>query len=254
MKYFFTTITIIFFLSNYSWSQTKYPKTSTYSNLEIKNQLNEIKLKLDTTFFQLSNKKDEVNKVFLLQEKGNEFDISSILGILGFLISIYGIWYTKRSFHKEKANKHFEFLSDIDKLLIDNPSLWEIYDKDIGFYNTLGANPQKQGWLDGQLDAFCYLHLNNFEFVFLYPPSKDSLKKTWRDYMIHLIVSSTRFREILIKESVGYIYDIHYRKNMIKYLNLANSILPYYNEYLANTITVEKYYEKANEILNQVSK
>lgn len=251
MKTIYVLLLLLFvLLSNEFWSQINVNNPK-FSNFEIKKELNQIQLNALDSGFENTQKVDNGSAS---EENDNNPSTADILGILGFIISLLAFIYSYLSFQKEKANKHFELLFDIDKLLIDKPYLWEIYDKYKGIYTSSSPTAINQGWLDGQLEAFCYLHLNNFEFVFRYPPSNRTSKKTWRNYMIDLIVSSTRFKKILTKESKGYIYNKNYRKNMLKYLKLSQKIEPIYDEYIANTITIEEYYRRVHEKLNEAIK
>jgi len=174
--------------------------------------------------------------------------------LLTFLISAFALILSYRTLQKERSNRHLDFLSEVDKLLIANPCLWAIYDKEKDNYPATKCSPTNENELEGKLNAFCYFHLNNFELVFLYPPSRRKAKKTWEDYMIHLIVSSTKFRDILTKESSGYVYNEEYQERMVKLLTVANNILPYFEEYKSDKIERSQYYSKPKEILKQAQR
>src|SRR4051812_22113497 len=99
---------------------------------EIKEELKRINLKVDSSLSKEMDTTIKLNGVYLLSEKNNDEKVlnilASIVGLLGLLTAVGGIIFTYRSFQKERSNKQLDFLSEIDKMLIDNPYLWTIYD------------------------------------------------------------------------------------------------------------------------------
>jgi hypothetical protein len=252
MKLFVISLIMIFpvFING---QKNDNPKSKANPEHTLMTELKIIQLKIDSSLSHKLNEGQQLKGVYLIDKKNNDdnlFNIfSSLIGLLGLATAIGSIIFTYRSFQKEKSNRQIEFLSEIDKMLIDNPYLWTLYDTRKAQF-TLSNNAKiTQQELDGQLDAFCYYHLNNFELVFLYPSANKETRKTWKDYMVHLIVSSTEFRQILTKESDGYIYNEPYRKQMKDFLALAKKIIPFYTQYVANSISQADYYKAAREIL-----
>jgi hypothetical protein len=161
-------------------------------------------------------------------------------------------FYTLR---KERNNKQLEFLAELDKMIMNDPVLWAIYDKHIATFIKAENSAITPELLDGKLKAFCYFHLNNFELVFLYPPLWFNSLRTWEDYLVHFIVSSTLFRLIVDKQCEGYVYNPRFIKWLKKVRALSEIVQPAFDTY-KNSGFVEQhlYYKSAKVALQNARK
>lgn len=205
---------------------------------------------------QKSEQDDKIDRLCdaLLRKESREDNtntISLIVAFAGTVIGGFGIALTFHSVKKERSNRQIDFLSEVDKLLMQDPYLWAIYDIHQEKFKISVSSQMTQDELDGKLDAFCYFHLNNFELVFLYPSQVKASRKTWTDFMVHLMVSSTKFKEIATKESTGYIYNEDYQKIIIKLLRVADQIIPSYLQYRTDESKRQEYHTAAKRILNE---
>lgn len=182
-------------------------------NIDSNFKLNSLKKHNKFTFVFEPTTKDIYDKINSIA--------NSIVGILGFLIGMFAIVLTKKSWHKEISNKNNDFLSDINKLLIEKPYLWAIYDNKRDDFPVTNKTKPTINELNGQIEAFCYLHLNNFELIFQYPSKNKEVNESWNNYMVDLIANSTKFRDIIIKETNGKMYDVSYIRKMKELLNDA---------------------------------
>jgi hypothetical protein len=247
---------ILLFCTLCTYGQKAVKKKSQMDEVTM-SRLKLIQLKIDSSLTHKIDSIHSLTSVFLLDKENSDDNlfnvVTAVIALLSLLTSVGGIIYTYRSFQKEKSNKQIDFLSEIDKMLINNPYLWTLYDTRKSNFTITGCNNLEVGQqeLDGQLEALCYFHLNNFELVFSYPSANMETRRTWSDYMVHLIVSSTRFREVMKKEADGYVYTAPYRRKMKELLGLAEKIMPFYEQYATDPNSRQVYYDAAKKILNE---
>lgn len=171
--------------------------------------------------------------------------------ILTVSLAAIALFLSYRAFRRDKRNKNLDFLAEVDKQLIATPYLWAIYDihRD-KFQPNDSITPEA---LEMKLTAFCYFHLNNFEPVFrdLFVFNKQHYV-VWRNYMVHLIATSTLFRDIMEREIKGFVYTQDYQKRMERYLKIAQPVIDLYEQRKAGTIDDEVFHSKTNKYLKEL--
>lgn len=241
------------------------------------------------------------------QPISNKKPIEWIMAIAPLLISLAAVWFTIRNRRREKVYKDLAFLTDVDKMMVNDPSLWAIYEKDNLLYSkenkekvaisVIPANGEKvkadvdgiasvlssemkldpekikEASIDGaltltikrnleeealsadaelkrqdKLRAFCYFKLNNFEAA-VARQYKGDTKKTWTKYMVHTILNSPMFKNIVKKESIDIIYSEEFKKKLKEYLEIADIVKKELNKILANPnhkdyAAIEAYYNR----------
>jgi GNAT superfamily N-acetyltransferase len=102
----------------------------------------------------------------------------AMVSFLGFLIGFVTLYLNHRvnvkKTRKEIHENHEKMLIDIDKVLIERPELWEIYDA----YDD-GSDKPTDGERSRREQSFIYQHLNTFNLVFDY--YRNFLRKNWSD-------------------------------------------------------------------------
>lgn len=173
--------------------------------------------------------------------------------LAALLISLLALMISYFVLRKENWNKNLDFISEIDKQFISDPTLWAVYDLEKDKYPLVKqiSKQESEEERTGKLKAFCYYKLNNFDSVFLSTNRWSNNRKAWEAYMVHLIVESSLFKEIVTDASENYIYNIDYRKKLKKFLLLAATLEPTYNDYKTNQTSEKKaiYYATAKKIL-----
>ena len=157
------------------------------------------------------------------------------------MISVLAVSLSLLVVIKEKWNKNLDFISEIDKQFIANPTLWSVYDSESENYPVPKQHPGVETAEEraGKLKALCYYKLNNFESVLLSTFPWSNTRKAWEAYMVHLIIESGLFKEIATEVSENYIYNVRYRKKIKKFLARAATIEPWNKKFLRNEITKE---------------
>jgi hypothetical protein len=64
-----------------------------------------------------------------------------IISALGWIISLVVLYYIQNELKMAIKNRNLSFSSDVDKMLIEHPELWEFYDSHIGKFS--GANKEE---------------------------------------------------------------------------------------------------------------
>jgi len=168
--------------------------------------------------------------------------------LAALLISVLALLLSFIVLNKQNWNKNLDFISEIDKQFITDPTLWAIYDLEASNYplSKSSLTEETDAERKGKLRAFCYYKLNNFESVFLSTYKWSKTRKAWEAYMVHLIVESSLFKDVIEEASDNYIYNINYRKRLIKFIELAESLKKSYDTYkAAPNITAKKNYHNA---------
>jgi hypothetical protein len=144
--------------------------------------------------------------------------ISDILSVLAIGISIYSLRVVEKAKTKqEKNNNHLDFILEIDKMLIEEPRLWSIYES-----HEINRPPYidpDDKLFKAKKDGFLYYILNCLEMVHIEQTeakNEEDLKvwEHWDLYFLKLALDSKRMVE-LMKESIA---DMHYTKSFTTYL------------------------------------
>lgn len=128
--------------------------------------------------------------------------IPVIISLLSLCLAIWAYLLTKR-------HKSYDFIFELNKLMIANPALWTIYDGEKD--NFTGANPEEEK-LKGMIKAQCYYIMNNYELI-LVNESKKNIAG-WKRYIVNLVNNSAAFRKWLDKEMNGEIFGDTFKKNI----------------------------------------
>ena len=143
--------------------------------------------------------------------------------ILPLIVSLVALWFSIQAFGRDKSYQNVAFLSEVDKLLIEHPYLRGIYDDHLAKF-PVGKGMLKdvsQEEYDGKLYAYCYYLINNFEVIFKYSKPGSSNRKSWENYMVHLMRKSTLFKTKVKNASVDNIFDVTYQDELKKLLALV---------------------------------
>lgn len=226
-------------------------------------------------------KLDSTSTVTILQNKTKEDGWDFWKFLIPLLISIAAFWLTVRNQRRDKTYKDLAFLSEVDKMMVNNPELWAIYDrgkdkyrftdkeslefsieplalglkvknnevvKDISSKEEIEYSKIKDLEIDGKaklniekrvqevpltkleevrrvdrLRAFCYFKLNNFEWAMERNHDKQ-IQEAWDNYMIHTVIHSTLFKNILKKERDDIVYSIKFRTKIGQFLSISDKV------------------------------
>lgn len=143
--------------------------------------------------------------------------------ILPLIVSLFALWFSIKAFGRDKSYQNVGFLSEVDKLLIEHPYLRGIYDNQLANFppGTGMLQHVTQAEYDGKLYAYCYYLINNFEVIFKYSKKGSSNRRSWENYMVHLMRESTLFKTKVKNASVDNIFDVTYQDELKKLLALV---------------------------------
>ena len=146
--------------------------------------------------------------------------IPIILSIIALVFSIIGWKYSRISIRQTIKNSYMSALFDIDKQLINTPSLWTIYDefpegliKD----NDPKETGQRRAFIDYHFNLFEVTHTNYTRILFKNRADREfweSMKK----YIIQFFKSSTEARNIFKEENTQQSY-------LTEFVILVNDII-----------------------------
>ena len=146
--------------------------------------------------------------------------IPIILSIIALVFSIIGWKYSRISIRQTIKNSYMSALFDIDKQLINTPSLWTIYDefpegliKD----NDPKEKGQRRAFIDYHFNLFEVTHTNYTRILFKNRADREfweSMKK----YIIQFFKSSTEARNIFKEENTQQSY-------LTEFVILVNDII-----------------------------
>lgn len=148
--------------------------------------------------------------------------------------------------HILRGHKRFDFLSNIDCIMLDNPQLWSIYDTRKN--SIIATDPDK---LENEKEAFCHYILNNFEAA-LVGSRFNKRKRAWKRYLISLIVESTEFRKVAMRAQNDYIYNEPFQKIIAQHILAANDIMPLYKRYRDGELSQTQYHIQAYRTLKKL--
>ena len=92
----------------------------------------------------------------LLSEKPNNFSwdslctfnndtLATLISALGWIVSAIVLYYIQQELRLVVKNRNLGFSSEVDKMLIDNPELWEFYDSHVGKFSVRIGNEYRKG-------------------------------------------------------------------------------------------------------------
>lgn len=129
-------------------------------------------------------------------------DFKTVIVIFALLISIVTFIHTSQ---KSWGEYIINMQLDIDKMLVDSPELWAIFDS---HKNIEDASPHGQA----KREAFIYLHLDMFELVYDYYKNFRLCSRwknhwvTWERYIEEFLRSSSQARGIFANERIDRLY------------------------------------------------
>jgi hypothetical protein len=179
-----------------------------------------------------------------------------ILPILALSVAVYALFSSIYTVRVQQPKQ--DFLPAIYRMIIEKPYLSAIYDIDKDKFSNppKGMTPEE---FKGSMMAFCYLYLRSFEMVFWDRVFKQTRgkrteeKRIWENRVIHLMVSSTLFRQIKEKEMDGNRYNPWFRARMKIFLIIAEQLIPLFEKQKAGGITQLEYYDVSKELLEKAS-
>jgi len=150
-----------------------------------------------------------------------------------------------------KKNKSYDFLFDYNKKLIDDPSLWAIYDNinKADFLNPFEDSTK----LDLKIDALGYYLLNNFELVFSNTSIWSNSRIGWARYMSEIFRRSQLFRFLLYKNIEPKIRDkIMFGCDITKFEKIIEEDhIQLYSSYYMSQLTTILSFAKENKKFNR---
>lgn len=124
------------------------------------------------------------------------FTFTTFLNELPLLFSVIAALFAALVYQRDNTYKNLTFLESIDKMLIQEPVLWAIYNS---LQDVIGDEWKgKKGQAAGKLDAFCYYIINTIEIVYInthkgWILNNKSMWTAWENYLLELMNKSTRF-------------------------------------------------------------
>lgn len=107
-------------------------------------------------------------------------------------------------------DRRVNFICEVDKMMIETPELWAMYDNHYLSSKALKEDLQ----LAGKIDALCYYILNNLEIAYKanhwYSPQRNAWRKAWRNYLKELYTNSTRFKVAVDYSVKNELYSINF--------------------------------------------
>lgn len=115
--------------------------------------------------------------------------------IITIAFAIVTLIYTSRSLRMMVKARNLTFLGEIDKMMVEKPSLWRFYDS----YNIKKNQDFKAADFDGELLAFTYFKLNHFEIILLDKNMSPRTAKAWHKFMGYCLTHSSVLKEEVVK-------------------------------------------------------
>lgn len=150
----------------------------------------------------ITTKRNEPLKVFLVDGNGKMVEettswkdwvgiIISIITLIVSFTSLVQVGLTKAALHQNVKNRNLNYLSELDRFLIEKPILWQFYDT---YYHQAMSNGEEIVD-ENELRGFIYYKLNHFEITLLEKNMGDMTRMGWDNYMIYCMNHSSKFRE-----------------------------------------------------------
>lgn len=131
--------------------------------------------------------------------------------------ALYQLSLAKKALVQSVDNRNLEYLSEIDRMLIEKPELWRFYDA----YQHKGKKVSK-----GALRGFIYFKLNHFEITLNEEHLRDTTRRSWQNYMIYCLQHSTPFRKeaesILLDKGYKGIFGLRFITNLAELYKAAS--------------------------------
>ena len=140
-----------------------------------------------------------------------------LIAMASLIISLYVAYrawkFNELSTRRASRQAHVQMLFEIDKLLIQYPELWGIYDT-----NPLGEKRDSSPLAVARREAFLYQHFNIFYVVHDYymniitrDKADDDNWKSWETYLKQLFIQSTEARRLFKESRSQEIYTRQFR-------------------------------------------
>lgn len=139
-------------------------------------------------------------------------DIALTISIISFILSLVTVYITYRfnkiTIRNTAKLEHNKLLLEIDKILIDDPELWGIYDN----HPLSKKEDQSDLKLQAKQEAFIYYYLNLFDVIYEFysrqivkNKNDKKLWKAWVQFIEHFLSGCSQARET-VKKSY-HLYD-----------------------------------------------
>jgi hypothetical protein len=148
--------------------------------------------------------------------------------IVSFYVA-YRAWkFNDISTRRSSRETHTQMLFEIDKLLIQYPELWEIYDT-----NSFRQKRDTSPLATARREAFLYQHFNMFETIHDYykniisrDATDESYWDTWKAYIKQMFKESSEARRLFQETHSQEIYNKQFRsfvESIIKEISPTNT-------------------------------
>lgn len=137
-----------------------------------------------------------------------QYIITTTVAIVSLCVSLVTAYFTfvsqRKSLCHAAQQDHLKFLQEIDRILVDRPDLWSIYD------SPLGTPPDPKPL--GRQEAFIYLHFNLFTLIHdFYDSSKLSRadrphRHAWYNYIEQFFAESSMARSLFKDQKTQALY------------------------------------------------
>lgn len=159
------------------------------------------------------------------------------LSLVSLIVATRALVVSEKGIRRAEREWITRMLFDCDKVLIDKPDLWFIWDSSdcTRDHCLLKSHDPKQR---AQEDAFLYQHFNmfaGFDFSYGLEPAEKKLfesrrtfeyRLTWRRYVLQLFRDSKRARDLWKKEQTKEVYSGHFYNTMNRLLESAEKAIP----------------------------
>ncbi|WP_416149088.1 hypothetical protein ACM26V_23025 [Salipaludibacillus sp. HK11] len=122
------------------------------------------------------------------------------------ILAIITIQYNKVTIRNEARVEHNKLMLEIDKMYIDDPDLWSIYD-DHPISDYIEKTPLKRG----KKEALIYYYINFFDIIFdfyhkkIYKNKNDKEDwESWAEFIYHFFNRCSLAREMFRKSATWY--------------------------------------------------
>ena len=247
VKFFSFMLLALAIIPSISYSQNPAPK----HNISSKEKQDTNRSK--TRSISISAIANKTSSEPVPQKKEEKGDLSAIdvlnlvVASLALITSCVAIFYTHRQFERDSGIRSLEFVSEIDKMLMENPYLWQIYDENKERFPV--NDPVQLLELEGKIEAFCYYCINNFELVILRNKEDGLQLYAWKSYMIHTIVHSSIFKKLVNDSCTDFFYSTDYQKVLKELVDISKLVEIYFEKYCKKEIDKYEYNELAKKTI-----
>jgi len=140
--------------------------------------------------------------------------VSLVISLISFFLTSLAVVFTYRfnriTIRNTAKQQHQAILLEIDKMLIEHPELWTIYDD-----HPMSAITEETPELKAKNEAFIFFYLNFFDLVYEFY-NKHIIKnrndketwRSWKDYIEYFLQGCSQARVIIQRSGRLYESDL----------------------------------------------